>query len=247
MKYLIGNWKANHDVNSTREWLSEWREFLTQDGDLSEEILVAVAPPAVLYPIFLAKAKELGLPILAALQNISEYESGPHTGEIVLKNLADMMPSLCIVGHSERRREAGETDEMVAQKVARLIAAQVVPVLCFDEPYLESLAAAIDPEYYSRIILAYEAPSAISDGKVLAPGQAKNMAVDLVLPVLERARKAFPGAKILYGGSVSDANVGDYVTICDGVLVGGASLEAHRFYQSAKQLESAHEKSNSAN
>jgi triosephosphate isomerase len=234
MKYLIGNWKANHEVDSTRAFLTKWQELLHEDK-LSSELLVSIAPPAVLYPIFLAKAKELNLPILAALQNISEFNQGAHTGEVVLENLAGIEPSLCLVGHSERRAN-GETNEQVALKVEKLLAAQIVPVLCVDDNYIESQAALLKPEFYDKLIVAYEDKNAISDGTVRTGNDNKNLTSDAVIPILERCRRAFPGCKVLYGGSVNASNITEYVTISDGVLVGGASLEADNFFQIAKQM-----------
>ncbi|MDR0463222.1 MAG: triose-phosphate isomerase [Pseudomonadales bacterium] len=231
MKYIIGNWKANQDLNSTREYLGEWAR-LVAEKPLPSEALVAIAPPTALYPIFLAKIKELNLPILPALQDISQFGTGTYTGETVLENLVGMEPNMVIVGHSERRKNNGENDEAVAKKVDLLLSKQIVPIVCVDEEYIESQAKLIKPEHYDKLLIAYEPVSAISAGF----GTAKDINPEQFVPVLEKVRAAFPGCRVIYGGSTAPDNVKGCFEVCDGVLVGGSSLNAEAFYKMAAQV-----------
>jgi triosephosphate isomerase len=149
---------------------------------------------------------------------------GAYTGAVSAQSLQEFGVTYVLVGHSERRKYFHETDQDVALKVRQVLDGGMQPVLCIDEPYLHSQAAAIDTSVYSSLIIAYEPVAAIGTGK--------SMNVGTVQEVSARIKQTFgDGVPVLYGGSVTDENVAEYLLVADGALVGGASLEARDFTQ----------------
>ena len=150
-----------------------------------------------------------------------------------------------IVGHSERRQYQGETDEQVALKAQRALAAGITPIICVGETLQEreqaatesvvqrQLAAVIEVnrERIADIVLAYEPVWAIGTGKTATPEQAQ--AVHAALRTQLVAANAAAGEKvsILYGGSMNAANAAELLAQpdIDGGLIGGASLKAQDF------------------
>lgn len=215
MRYIIGNWKANLDLAEVDNFCQEWAAAVPSGKT------VALAVPCVFYA-YLATRKIGFTPIL---QDISIFgENGARTGEITVENLRGIEPPFVLVGHSERRRDFGETNEVVLTKAKNLIKAKIAPIICFDLEQMEELAASLkefSPESY---LLAYEPVDAIGTGK--------NLNGELLQAQFKLIRQVFaPGTKILYGGSVTAENVAEYHEVSDGVLVGGASLKPQEFTQ----------------
>ncbi|NCN87820.1 MAG: triosephosphate isomerase, partial [Candidatus Pacebacteria bacterium] len=136
-------------------------------------------------------------------------------------NLEGLNVEYAVVGHSERRHYFAESDIDVANKVDQAVEAGITPVVCVDEEYIESQSYAIDNKYFDKCIIAYEPLSAIGTGD--------EMDSDKVLEVVKRIRQVFGDVRVIYGGSVNGSNVKEYLKVCDGVLVGGASLKVKEF------------------
>jgi triosephosphate isomerase (TIM) len=146
-----------------------------------------------------------------------------------------------LAGHSERRHLFGETDDQVAKKARAALAAGITPMVCVGETLAErdgarteqvivrqlgALLAILDPADWNRVVLAYEPVWAIGTGKNATPDDAAQIH-ELIR--MELGRHSVTGrVPILYGGSVNAENVGLLLTRpqLDGVLVGGASLDA---------------------
>jgi len=150
-----------------------------------------------------------------------------------------------IIGHSERRRDAGETDELVGRKLARAVMAGLRPILCVGEELeeresgdavdvvarqLRGALAAVDAAAATdaRLVIAYEPVWAIGTGRTATGADAAAMA-DAIRTALGDLgwRDAAADVPILYGGSVTSANIGEFLAepSIDGALVGGASLK----------------------
>lgn len=212
MKYIFANWKSNKNLNQANEWL-------VQFGEVNTENEVILLPAFNLLGGIFTHALEKGL--MLGVQDLSPLAAGSYTGAVSAVNLEGMGVKYVLVGHSERRHYFGESDQDVANKVERALEANLTPVVCVDEGYIESQAAALDQDYLKRCIIAYEPLSAIGTGD--------EMSVEKVEQVFERIKKVFGDVKVIYGGSVNPENVLSYLRIGDGVLVGGASLEADKF------------------
>jgi triosephosphate isomerase len=178
-------------------------------------------------------------------QDVHQELAGAYTGDVAAPMLAGLA-SWVIVGHSERRRYHAETDEVVAAKLGRALAADLRPILCIGEQLdareagaeaaekvvIEQLLAAInpnagDPDLAEQLVIAYEPVWAIGTGRN-ASGQD---AAAMVSAIRRELRGLLPASgeevPILYGGSVTAANIGEFFAepSIDGALVGGASLK----------------------
>ena len=212
-KYLIANWKSNKNLAEAMLW-SEQCSSLQFD---SEQTLVIVAPPS---PLVEPVRSALPITMALAVQDLSPFPAGSYTGAVAARTVADLV-SYAILGHSERRRYFGETHQTVAQKVTQAVAAGITPVVCVDQEYISQQAAAIETELLSKCVVAYEPLAAIGTGN--------NVSVDTVEAAAQEIKAAFGTVPVLYGGSVTPENVGEYLLVTDGVLVGGASLDAEKF------------------
>ena len=187
-----------------------------------------------------------GTTVEIGAQNIHHEAAGPFTGEVSARMLQGLA-TWVIVGHSERRRDQGETDELVSKKIGRAIEFGLRPILCVGEQLADREAGEAEVVVERQmlgalqghdarvleagLVVAYEPVWAIGTGLTASPGDAGFMA-NLISEVIDGARLGVSRAvaravPILYGGSVTSANFGDFLTepSIDGALVGGASLK----------------------
>jgi triosephosphate isomerase len=195
-------------------------------------------PPAVsIEAVAQALAARPGF--LAGAQDVHWEPKGAFTGAVSAPLAAAAGAGAVLVGHSERRHVFGETDEETGKKVAAVLAAGLVPVLCVGETLAQREAGetlgivtrqlgaalgALDGTTLGRVTIAYEPVWAIGTGRNATPSDAA--AVHREIRAWLRSRKA-GATRILYGGSVSRKNAAELLAEpeLDGVLVGGASLE----------------------
>ena len=182
--------------------------------------------------------------VAVGAQNVHHELAGAYTGEVAAPMLVGLA-TWVIVGHSERRRDAGETDALVARKVARALDAGLRPILCVGEQLADREAgraidvvdgqmrgslADIEPEqaHAARLVIAYEPVWAIGTGRNATGIDAAAM-TDAIRASLEAAGwgAAAADTPVLYGGSVTSANIAEFLAepTIDGALVGGASLK----------------------
>ena len=193
-----------------------------------------VLPPFT--SIWVARDRLRGSNILWGAQDVHAEDSGAHTGDISAAMLADLGCSFVEVGHSERRRDHSETDEMVAMKVSQVLRHRMTPIMCVGEPEPGSAEGALDhvlrqartgmslaPNHERRrIVIAYEPVWAIGEGAVAAD-PAHIAAVHRGLHEL--------ADRVLYGGSVDPLTAGPILAEAgvDGLFVGRAALDPARF------------------
>jgi triosephosphate isomerase len=213
-------------------------------GDISD-IDVAACPPSVYLG---AVTSELsGSPIALGAQNMYFEQNGAFTGELSGAMLADVGCAYVILGHSERRRILGETDEQVCRKVHAALGAGLKPIVCvgetldereggktFDivrEQFYGSLAGVTEAQAL-QVVIAYEPVWAIGTGKTATPEQAEEVHADIRDVLRSRfGENTASQVRIQYGGSVKAENAAAILAKenIDGALVGGASLEAAKF------------------
>jgi triosephosphate isomerase (TIM) len=235
---IAGNWKMNCTVDEAVALASALRENLGSVVGVE----VAVCPPYVdLVPL-----RELlgDTAIRLGAQDAFYLDSGAYTGAVSPAMLAPLCQYV-IVGHSERRQFFGETDDVVARKVAAVAQHRIDPILCVGETLAEFEAgetlevlerqltpvlAAIEP--LATLVVAYEPVWAIGTGRS-AEASSVNQTIAEIRGRLrsEWGEVIADGIRILYGGSVNAGNIADYVRMeeIDGALVGGASLRAREF------------------
>ncbi len=235
---IAGNWKMNTDIESGLELA---REILEQSDGVTE-VEKIVCPPFVA----LAGISELlgGTSVHVGAQNVSANENGAFTGEISASMLKELV-SHVIVGHSERRALYNETSTDVAAKLAAVVPAGLIPILCVGEnlevrqagnaasfvaDQLESSLTGYSA--WDLLIVAYEPVWAIGTGEAATSEQAQEMTA----VCREVIRKMAPPnvadtLRVLYGGSVNSGNIDELLAQpdIDGALVGGASLKADEF------------------
>ncbi|HET7727743.1 MAG TPA: triose-phosphate isomerase [Candidatus Limnocylindrales bacterium] len=185
-----------------------------------------------------------GEDVAVGAQNIHHELAGAYTGEISGPMLAGLA-SWVILGHSERRRDAGETDELIGRKLDRAVEAGLRPIVCVGEQLAEREAgraeAVVDEQVRGAfggrdpgklaaagLVIAYEPVWAIGTGRNARGADASAMASAIRASL---AGVGWPGGAndvpVLYGGSVTSANIDEFVAEpeIDGALVGGASLK----------------------
>lgn len=221
MRYLVGNWKSNKNFEETYTWFDLFAAKYRPIANTS--VVVAVPFP------FIVEAKkkvtELNLEqVYIAAQDISPFPYGSYTGAVSAQMLAAYVDYV-IVGHSERRNHFAESHLEIANKIYQAHQAEITPILCVDEPYVQKQLAVVETDDLSDLIIAYEPLSAIGTGQ---PDDPKHIGqvVEKINQILDS--KTIP---IIYGGSTNDQNASTYLKIegIDGLLPGGSSLNPETF------------------
>ncbi len=235
---FAANWKMNHGPSDARAFM---RAFLAHYARRQDRKVIFF-PPGVTLTTVLGALKER-TDILVGVQNIHWEDKGAFTGELSAPIARDAGATIALVGHSERRHVFGETDAETAKKVAAAVRAGLTPMLCVGETLderesgqteavvLRQLRAGIseiDPHAIGSMLLAYEPVWAIGTGRTATPADAS-----VIHQVIGGALRAQLGERaravpILYGGSVNRGNAAALLASegVDGLLVGGASLDA---------------------
>ena len=237
---LAANWKMNHGPTEARAFMAAFLAAYTPRTDRT----VALFPPALSLAVVrdaLASRKD----ILLGVQNIHSEPKGAFTGENSATMARDAGARLVLVGHSERRHVFDESDDATARKCAVAFSNALTPMLCVgekieqreagrtEEVVLRQLRAGlslVEHGALERVLIAYEPVWAIGTGRTATPGDASNVHViirDELGRLCESSDRA-AAIPILYGGSVNRDNARALLDApgVDGLLVGGASLEA---------------------
>jgi len=236
---FAANWKMNLRRGDAEAYADRLRRDLAATPSTAE---VVVFPP---FPLLPTVAERLaGSSVAWGGQDLHPEDAGAHTGDVSAFQLLDWGSTWVLCGHSERRADHGETDALVAAKVAQAVRRGLVPLLCVGETLAQresgrteevlaaQLAAALPGDDQSPWALAYEPIWAIGTGRTATPELAQEAHAMLRATVAERlGRGASAALRILYGGSVKPENAaGLYAQPdIDGFLVGGASLDPGSF------------------
>lgn len=217
MTYLIANWKSNKSLETIPEWFSK----VQKPSKPLDSLTVIISPPTIFLQQVKHEIDHHKLPYKIGAQDISPFPKGSYTGAIA----ADMLTHIAeyaIIGHSERRRYFKETSQDIANKLDLCRKANIIPILCLDEPYLdEQLNLIPDNQLIKDLLVAYEPIGAIGSGISDTPHHADQIAQRI-------KQKIGSEIPILYGGSISPENLKDFLIQpnINGGLIGGASLEA---------------------
>jgi triosephosphate isomerase len=238
---MAGNWKMYKTPAETTAFFEKFRPLVEK----SEHCEVVICPPFT--NLAAAVAAVGGSNIRIGSQNIAWAKEGAFTGEISGPMIASVGATHAIVGHSERRQYFGETDETVLKRTQAALEFGLSPIVCVGERLEERESgnteavlvsqfqkgiAGLTEQQFAKIVIAYEPVWAIGTGKTATP----EMAADTHRVIRKQVTAKFGKAagdsiRILYGGSVKPDNVKTLMaqTEIDGVLVGGASLDAAGF------------------
>ncbi|XP_067139556.1 triosephosphate isomerase [Centruroides vittatus] len=231
--FVGGNWK----MNGNKAGIEEIVGFMSK-GPLDPNTEVVLGCPSI-YLDFARSKMPANVGIAA--QNCYKVEKGAFTGEISPAMIKDIGVNWVILGHSERRNVFGETDELVADKVAHALSSGLKVIACIGELLEEreggkttevvnrqTKAIASKISDWSNVVLAYEPVWAIGTGKTASPEQAQEVHAQLRQWLKDNISEDVSNkTRIIYGGSVTAANCKELAKKpdVDGFLVGGASLK----------------------
>ncbi len=242
---VSGNWKMNNNHFEAIQCVQKLA-YLLQKEDF-DSVEVTVHPPFTDLRSMqtLIDADQLRLKLGA--QNCHSEDKGAFTGEVSPVFLGKLGVHYVIVGHSERRELFGETDEVIAAKVAAVLKHGMSPILCVGETLAEreagvtldkvkrQVAIALEKrsnEQVKNMVIAYEPIWAIGTGKNASPADAQEVIAAIRAQVASVASAPAANAiRLQYGGSVKAGTIADIMRQpdIDGVLVGGASLDPTEF------------------
>lgn len=248
-KIVAGNWKMN---TSLPEGIQLAKNILVNVSSIPKNVHLIVAPPFThLHPV--AQLLSNSTNISLAAQNCAEQESGAYTGEVSASMLASVPCQYVILGHSERRMYYHETDEMLVNKIHRVLANGMKPIFCIGESLeereqnlhfqvvssqLRNVLFQLDPADFEKVIVAYEPVWAIGTGKTASVEQAQEMHAFIRAFLAGTFGTRAASTPILYGGSCKPSNARDLFSQpdIDGGLIGGASLTADDFLAIARSF-----------
>ena len=241
-KIIAGNWKMNGKLENLLEIKKISNEFARS------KIEIVICPPFTL----LSAATEIAKNIYLGAQNLHSESEGAFTGEISADMLVDLGVTHSIIGHSERRTEHSETNEIVARKVKISLEKKLQTIICIGETelqrkenktleileqqLLDSLAGNAN---FKKLIVAYEPIWAIGTG--LTPEVHEILKVHNFIrrKLVELYGSNASNIPLLYGGSVNGSNAPEIFNInnVNGALVGGASLSFEKFAPIIRAIE----------
>ena len=274
MKIIVANWKMNNGFDETDKWLEEFLLLQAKSSFNPEELKVVVCSPNILLDYIDSELMEDALvnleenmsaqkksledfdenelneiiiesrPISLGGQNCHFAQSGSYTGDVSAKMLKEVGCEYVILGHSERRENCFESDEIVAKKINSALSENLIPIICVGESkeirdknqhleFIEKqiLASISADSNFDKLIIAYEPIWAIGTGVVpdkLQILEVANLVQKLFTTKFQQNAKAH---YLIYGGSVNGNNSSEILEIegIDGLLVGKASLDALEF------------------
>ena len=245
-RLIAGNWK----MNGLSAEIAEIEAIA--DGATANGPECLICPPTTI--LAAAKAAVGDRPLKLGAQDCHTAEKGAHTGDISVAMLTDAGANYIIVGHSERRADHGETDELVKAKAEVALAGGALPIVCIGETLAEreandtlkviatQMAGSVpSANPAAKIVIAYEPVWAIGTGLTPTSEQIAEVHSAIRGHLKEQFGAGADDVRILYGGSLNPKNADEILAIpdVDGGLIGGASLKADSFLSivaSAKAL-----------
>ena len=235
---FAANWKMNHGPTDAREFLRSFLQYYPRHSDRQ----VILFPSSITLAAVVEGLKDRS-DIRVGVQNIHWEAKGAFTGEISASMARDAGAHYALVGHSERRHVFGETDEETGRKVVACFRGGLTPVLCVGEKLeeresgetdivvlrqLRAGLSGIEPAQIPHVLIAYEPVWAIGTGKNATPEDASRVHRLIRHDLQLISPEKYSAIPILYGGSVNRGNAPQLLAAqdVDGVLVGGASLDA---------------------
>jgi triosephosphate isomerase len=237
---VAGNWKMNKDLGEGIALASEVNSLVENDPT---QAIVIVAPPF----IHLDAVSRVLTVVKLSAQNCSSEPAGAFTGEVSAEMIRSTGASYVIIGHSERRNYFGEDDLLLNKKIRLALSHGLIPIFCCGEQLaqrqggihmkivasqLEQALFGLQPEEFSKMVIAYEPVWAIGTGVNATPEQAQEMHAFIRNQIAGRfGQQMAADTTIMYGGSCKPSNAGELFNNpdVDGGLIGGASLNAGDF------------------
>jgi len=243
---ISGNWKMHHNHLEAIQMVQKLSALL-RASPVPEGRQASIHPPFTSIRSVQTAVESDSVPVALGAQDCHAEDRGPFTGEVSAEMLAKLGVRYVIVGHSERRSHAGETDEIVRAKLDAVLRHAMTPIVCVGESLDEREAGAARAkvsgqveaalgrrkgEVVGSVVVAYEPIWAIGTGRTASAADAQEMTAHIRAEV-ERlcGQAAAASVRVQYGGSVTPDNAAELLGCADvdGLLVGGASLDADEF------------------
>lgn len=238
-KLIVGNWKEHFNPGAASAYYHKLNKLV----DASSDVTVVLCPPML--DIYALSHEIDGKKYKLGAQNLYYENEGPYTGETSAAMLKGMV-DYSIIGHSERRHKFGESNLMIAKKVGAALRNNIRPILCIGETLMdrsEELTSRVVADQLTvglhyvtkadlgEMVIAYEPVWAIGTGDYARPDDVAPIAKLIHASIQELYGEDVLDVPILYGGSVEPDNAKSYLDIgyIDGLLVGGASVNAEKF------------------
>lgn len=237
---IAGNWKEHFTVAQASIYLHRLEEVVQMRQNVEVVLLPNVLTLQPLSVQIDRRKFRLGA------QDGYYEDAGAYTGEVSMAMLRELVHYV-LVGHSERRHIFNENDDVAAKKMQAAVRNGIMPILCVGETLQERLSGETNQIMHNQLsaglmnltarevsasVIAYEPVWAIGTGEFARPEQVAK-AIDFIRKQVEHlfGVRAAQQVRILYGGSVDDQNAMSFLSLdgCDGALVGGASLNYHKF------------------
>lgn len=215
--WIIANWKSNKTIQEALDWVSRVGPALPKRDNLK----VVVCPTFSVLSEVKKAITVSNFPLMVGSQDLSPFGVGAYTGEDPASLLMEFI-NLSIIGHSERRQNFGENDEMVSKKVNQALQNNIIPLVC--------VQGQDTPVPSDCRLVAYEPIFAIGTGNPDTPENANKIATSL-------KEKYGSDLEVLYGGSVRSENIKSFIDQSEvsGALIGNASLDAEEFIKMVKE------------
>ena len=216
--FIVANLKSYETETEAKKWLEVFKNVKDLNEDLSQKEVI-ICPPFTLLELFKDFFLKNDIKVSLGAQDLSPFDEGAYTGEINAKQIKDFAQYV-LIGHSERRKNFNETDNMLSDKVKLALDYGLKPIYIIQNK---------DTEIPQGIeLVAYEPVLAIGTGEPDTPENADTISQKVLSKSI--------GYNILYGGSVNSGNVNSFTikNNISGVLVGGASLDPEEFIQIIK-------------
>ena len=208
---IVANWKSNKTKTEAKNWLEE-----ASRENFPDSLEIVIFPSFTILDFVSSFVKEKGLPFKIGAQDVSPFDDGAYTGEVSARQIKEFAEYV-LIGHSERRTNFEESDDMVRNKIERAIAQELKPIICVSK--IEQM----NNLNFDQIIFAYEPIGSIGTGN-----PEDSSSVDLTSKEIKSKTN---NSQVIYGGSVDVENIREYLGLesISGVLVGGQSLDPANF------------------
>jgi triosephosphate isomerase len=247
---ISANWKMNENHYEAVKLVTELSALL-RANPLPDERELSLHPSFTSLRTVQTLVETDRIPVALGAQNCHFEDAGAFTGEVSAAMLTKLGVTYVLCGHSERRAFAHETDAEIGKKIDAVLRNNMSPILCVGESaaaraagdaesvvagQLAAVVTANRRESISRFVVAYEPVWAIGTGETPTEADAEAMCAHIHLHLDELAGAAAGSVRVQYGGSVSPDNAAAFLAqpAIDGLLVGGASLDAARFMAIAR-------------
>lgn len=236
-KIVVVGLKMYFSVAKTLRYCEEIRRGLVGNEKFdSGDVRVAVIPNFVAIPAAVEIFRST--PVMVGAQNVASFEHGPYTGEVSATNLFEVGCVTVEIGHVERRRLFHETDEDVREKTRLSLAAGLIPFICIGEEIqstaenavaacMEQTMSALQQTTDEEVWLVYEPIWAIGAEQPAPPAYIREVCGRFA----KEARKSFPNAKVLYGGSAGPGLLKEISDAVDGIALGRFAHDPRAFLQ----------------